>query len=153
MANYNYVCLIGNLTFDPELSYTPGAVAYCRLRMATNEVFFNKENEKVESVLFMDVTVWKKQAESCAKFLKKGSSVQVVGKLKLDEWLNEAGEKRKKMQVIARQVLFLGKSDMQKIDEQDEHRVSAEGAPEGTPPVEHDQPEEKKPIDEEDIPF
>lgn len=153
MANYNYVCLIGNLTFDPDLSYTPAGVAYCRLRMATNEVFVNKVGEKVESVLFMDVTVWKKQAESCAEFLKKGSSVMVTGKLKLDKWENDAGEKRQKMQVIARQVLFLGKSNIQKIDEEDEHRASAEGAPEGTPPVEHDQPEEKPEVKEEDIPF
>lgn len=153
MSNYNYVCLIGNLTFDPDLSYTPNGTAVTKMRIAVNEVWKDKDGKEVKDTLFIDVTVWKKQAVTVAEYLKKGSSCMVTGKLQLNKWETESGEKRSKIKVVARQVVFLGKSNQQKIDEQDEQRASAEGAPEGTPPVEEDQPEKPEPVKDEEIPF
>lgn len=153
MSNYNYVCLIGNLTFDPDLSYTPGGTAVVKLRMAVNETWLDKDGNQVKSVLYIDVTAWKKQAESTAQFMKKGSSVMVTGKLQLDQWENKEGQKRSKIKVVARQVIFLGKSDQQKIDEQDDKHAGPGNTPEGTPPVEADQPEESPPETDKEIPF
>lgn len=152
MPNYNYICLIGNLTYKPDLSYTPKGVAVCKLRMAVNKTWTNSEGEKVKDTLYIDVTVWKKQAENCATFLTKGSGVMVTGELKLEKWEAKEGGKRSKIKLIARQVLFIGKTNEQKIDEQDAARYGPENVPDGTPPAEADQPEDSKGQTDADVP-
>ena len=108
MSSYNKVILIGNLTRDVELTFPGEGKALGQFRLAVNEGYKNKAGEKVEEVCFVDVTVWGKQAESCAEYIEKGRLVLVEGKLKLDQWTNKEGEKRSKLKVVASQVQFLG---------------------------------------------
>ena len=108
MANLNKVFLIGRLTQDPELRYTPGGAAVTDLRMAVNRIFAGREGETKEETLFIDVTVWNRQAENCCQFLKKGRQVHVEGYLRTDSWDDRAtGEKRSKIKVVADNVQFL----------------------------------------------
>ena len=107
MANLNKVFLIGNLTADPELRYTPNGAAVADLRLAVNR-YFTSGDDKREETLFIDVVVWQKQAENCSQYLSKGRSVFVEGRLKLDTWENQQGEKRSKLRVRADRVQFLG---------------------------------------------
>ena len=123
------------------------------MRIAVNEAWLDKDGNEVKDTLFIDVTVWKKQAETCAKFLDKGSRCLVHGRLKYNKWETQDGVKRSKHLIIARQVVFLGKSSQEKIDEQDESKQSPQNTPNGTPPVEADQPESAPGPKDEEIPF
>ena len=108
MSTLNRVFLMGNLTRDPEVRYTPSGTAVGDLGLAVNETYKNKAGENVESTVFVDVEVWSRQAETCAEYLYKGSPVFVEGRLKLDQWENQQGEKRSKLRVRADRVQFLG---------------------------------------------
>jgi len=108
MASYNRVLLMGNLTRNPEIRYTPSGTAVADLGLAINENFKNKAGETVEQTCFVDVVVWGRQAETSAEFLQKGSPVFVEGRLQLDQWENQQGEKRSKLRVRADRVQFLG---------------------------------------------
>ena len=109
MAGYNRVILIGNLTNDPELRYTPQGTAVADLRLAVSEIRGSRGGDRKEETLFIDVTVWERQAETCSEYLAKGRTVLVEGRLALDEWQDkESGEKRRKIRVIANLVRFLG---------------------------------------------
>ncbi len=108
MASYNRVLLIGNLTRNPEIRYTPSGAAVADLGLAVNETFKNKAGETVEQVCFVDVVVWGRQAETASEYLHKGSPVFVEGRLQLDQWENQQGEKRSKLRVRADRVQFLG---------------------------------------------
>lgn len=108
MSTLNRVFLMGNLTRDPEVRYTPAGTAVGDLSLAINESYKNKAGEMVESTVFVDVEVWSRQAETCAEYLYKGSPVFVEGRLKLDQWTNQQGEKRSKLRVRADRVQFLG---------------------------------------------
>jgi len=94
MSTLNRVFLMGNLTRDPEVRYTPSGTAVGDIGLAVNETYKNKAGETVESAVFVDIEVWARQAETCAEYLYKGSSVLVEGRLKLDQWENQQGEKR-----------------------------------------------------------
>lgn len=153
MANFNYICLAGNLTHDPDLSYTPSGVAVCKIRLAVNETYKDKDDKEVKDTLFIDCTIWKKQAESTAKYLKKGSGALIAGKLKLNVWTSKDGDKHKKLFIVVTKIVFMAKSNVQKIDEQDEERTSPRNVPDGTPPVEADQDEHPLTESEEEIPI
>jgi single-strand DNA-binding protein len=99
---------MGNLTRNPEIRYTPSGTAVADLGLAINESFKNKAGETVEQTCFVDVVVWGRQAETSAEFLQKGSPVFVEGRLQLDQWENQQGEKRSKLRVRADRVQFLG---------------------------------------------
>ena len=108
MADLNKVFLMGRLTFDPELRYTPSGSAVSELRLAINRVWTGRDGERKEETLFIDVTVWDRQAENCCQYLKKGSQVHVEGALKMDTWDDKTtGEKRSKIKVQAERVQFL----------------------------------------------
>jgi single-strand DNA-binding protein len=108
MADLNKVFLMGRLTFDPELRYTPNGAAVVDLRMATSRTWTSKEGDRKEDTLFIDVTVWNRQAENCCQYLKKGSGIHVEGFLKMDSWDDKTtGEKRTKVKVEADRVQFL----------------------------------------------
>jgi single-strand DNA-binding protein len=109
MANLNKVFLIGNLTRDPELRYTPAGVAVANLGLAVNRRFRDKSGELKEDVCFLTVTVWDKQAEACCQYLKKGSPVFVEGVLQSRSWETNDGQKRSTIDVRAERVQFLGK--------------------------------------------
>ena len=107
MASYNRVMLMGNLTRNPELRYTPSGSAVADLGMAVNESFKNKSGETVEQTCFVDVVVWGRQAETASEYLQKGSPVFVEGRLQFDQWESQQGEKRSKLRVRAERVQFL----------------------------------------------
>jgi single-strand DNA-binding protein len=108
MANLNKVFLIGNLTKDPELRYTPQGTAVLNLRLAVNRRFRNKNQELKEEVCFITAVVWNKQAETCNQYLHKGSSVFIEGRLQSRSWEDNAGQKRSVIEVRAERVQFLG---------------------------------------------
>ncbi len=108
MASYNRVLLMGNLTRNPEIRYTPSGTAVADLGLAINENFKNKAGETVEQTCFVDVVVWGRQAETSAEYLHKGSPVFVEGRLQLDQWESQQGEKRSKLRVRADRIQFLG---------------------------------------------
>ena len=108
MADLNKVFLMGRLTFDPELRRTPTGTAVTELRMATSRSWTGRDGERREETLFIDVTVWDRQAENCCQYLRKGSGVHVEGFLKVDTWDDKTtGEKRSKIRVNADRVQFL----------------------------------------------
>jgi single-strand DNA-binding protein len=108
MADLNKVFLMGNLTFDPELRRTPSGTAVSELRLVTSRSWMSKDGERREEKLFIDVTVWDRQAENCCQYLRKGSPVHVEGSLKMDTWDDKStGEKRSKIRVHADRVQFL----------------------------------------------
>ena len=107
MASFNKVILMGNLTRDPELSYTSQGAAVCKLGLAVNRSYVTASGEKKEDPLFIDIVVWKKQGENCATFLKKGRSILIEGELRLDKWEKD-GQKHTRMKVIANRVQFIG---------------------------------------------
>lgn len=108
MADLNKVFLMGRLTFDPELRYTPSGSAVTDLRMATSRTWTGKDGDRKEETLFIDVTVWDRQAENCCQYLRKGSGVHIEGSLKMDTWDDKTtGEKRSKIRVQAERVQFL----------------------------------------------
>lgn len=108
MAAYNKVILMGNLTRDPELRYTPEGMALCNLDMAINSSY-RRGGDGREDTLFMRVVSFNKQAESAGQFLKKGSAVLVDGRLQERSWEAEDGSKRYRMEVIASVIQFLPK--------------------------------------------
>lgn len=108
MANFNKVLLIGNLTKDPELRYTPQGTAVVNLRLAVNRKFKDRNQELKEEVCFVTAVVWDKQAETCNQYLRKGSPLFVEGRLQSRSWEDNAGQKRNVIEVRAERVQFLG---------------------------------------------
>jgi single-strand DNA-binding protein len=108
MPDLNKVFLMGRLTFDPELRRTPSGTAVTELRMASSRSWSGRDGERREETLFIDVTVWDRQAETCCQYLRKGSSIHVEGYLRVDTWDDKTtGEKRSKIRVQADRVQFL----------------------------------------------
>ena len=108
MANYNKVILIGNLTRDPQLRYTPSQMAVCDFGLAMNRRWRTPEGEQREEVCFVDVTAWGKQAETLAKYVTKGRQLFVEGRLTFSQWDDKSGQKRSKLTVTVEQFQFLG---------------------------------------------
>src|SRR5580693_8959332 len=109
MASYNKVLLMGNLTRDPEVKYTPKGTALANLGISVNRVSTTETGEQKEEVTFVDVEVWGRQAETAGQYLAKGRPVFIEGRLKLDSWEDkESGQKRNKLKVVAERVQFLG---------------------------------------------
>jgi single-strand DNA-binding protein len=137
-ANLNKVFLMGNLTRDPELRYTPSGAAVCKLGLATNRRYRDRNSEEWrEEVCFVDITVWGKTGENCSQFLAKGNPILVEGRLNFRTWESE-GQKRSKLEVVAENVQFLSRP------------VAQEGIP-ATP--NDSKPNEIPGEDEESIPF
>ena len=107
MASFNRVILLGNMTRDPEVRYTPGGTAVCEVGLAVNDRRKGQDGEWIEETTFIDVTLWGKTAETCGQYLSKGSPILVEGRLKLDTWEQE-GAKRSKLRVIAERMQMVG---------------------------------------------
>jgi single-strand DNA-binding protein len=108
MSSYNRVVLMGNLTRDPEVKQVSAGNSLALFGLAMNETYRNPAGERVEKTCFVDVVAWGRQAEACEAFLKKGQAVLVEGRLQLDEWEGDKGEKRSKLKVKADAVRFIG---------------------------------------------
>ena len=108
MANLNKVMLIGNLTRDPELRYTPKGTAVADISLAINRVWNNDQGQKQEETTFVDVTLWGRQAELAQQYLTKGRGAYIEGRLQMDTWDDkETGKKRSKLKVVGETLQFL----------------------------------------------
>lgn len=109
MPNLNKVMLMGNLTRDPEIKYTPKGTAIAQIGLAVNRNFTLDTGEKREEVTFIDVEAYGKQAETIGEYCKKGRPLYVEGRLRLDSWDDKAsGQKRSKLKVVLESFQFLG---------------------------------------------
>ena len=104
----NKVFLMGNLTRDPELRYTPGGAAVCEFGIAINRSF-SSNNQTREEVCFVDIVVWGKTGELCQRYLNKGSQALIEGRLQYDQWEDKTtGKRSSRLRVIAENVQFVG---------------------------------------------
>lgn len=109
MASYNKVILMGNLTRDPELRVTPSGLQICKFSIAINRVFSTADGERREEVTYVDLDSFGKQADVISKYMTKGRSIMVEGRLKLDQWDDKnTGEKRSRLGVVVENFQFLG---------------------------------------------
>jgi single-strand DNA-binding protein len=109
MASFNKVILVGNLTRDPELRYTPKGTAIAKIGLAINRYWTTETGEKKEEVTFVDVDVFGRTAENVGQYMRKGRPMLVEGRLRLDQWDDkQTGQKRSRLGVVAESVQFLG---------------------------------------------
>ena len=109
MASLNKVLLMGNFTRDPELRYLPNNTAVVSFSLAVNEVYKDKDGNRVERADFIDCEAFAKTAENIGKFFAKGRPIFIEGRLRLDQWDDKAtGQKRSKLKVIAENFQFIG---------------------------------------------
>lgn len=155
MANFNKVMLMGNLTRDPEIRYTPKGTAVCEIGMAINRYFSGESGDKREETTFVDVTLWGRTAEIAQEYLKKGKPVFIEGRLQLDSWEDKtSGQKRSKLKVVAEGMQLVGsRGGSGGGGMPDEGEEAPRGRPAGgksSPPPRNAPPSEP---DEDDIPF
>lgn len=151
MASYNKVLLLGNLTRDPEVRYTPKGTAVTDLGIAVNRQYTLDTGEKREEVTFVDVTFWGRTAEVAAEYLRKGRSVFIEGRLQLDTWDDkQTGQKRSKLKVMGEAMQMLGSrpggsggGGGEEAEEGSRNRPSGRTAapPKNAPPAEPDEDE------------
>jgi single-strand DNA-binding protein len=153
MASFNKVILVGNLTRDPELRYTPKGTAIAKIGMAVNRVWTSETGEKKEEVTFVDVDVFGRTAENVAQYLRKGSPLLVEGRLRLDTWEDkQTNQKRSKLGVVAELIQFLGSP--RTAGEAPPAPAAAKPAAAGAAPAAAPAPEpEIAPAEEDDVPF
>ena len=110
MASFNKVILLGNLTRDPQVRYTPSGTAVAEIGLAVNRYWFDKQsNSRREETTFVDVTLWGRDAEVSGEYLAKGRPVLIEGRLQLDTWDDkQSGQKRSKLRVVAERMQMLG---------------------------------------------
>ena len=108
MANFNAVMVLGRLVSDPELKYSTNGIPVCNLRLATSKKFKKADGADGESTVFIDVNAWRRLAEICSQFLKKGREVFVSGELVQSRWVDPQGQKRSKIRITADTIQFLG---------------------------------------------
>jgi len=144
MANLNKVLLLGNVTRDPEVRYTPKGSAVCDLGVAVNRAYTTDSGEKREEVTFVDVTLWGRTAEVASEYLKKGRPVFVEGRLQMDTWDDkQTGQKRTRLRVVAENMQLLGGRSSGATEAAGETRPTS-------PPPKKSAPSEP---DEDEIPF
>ncbi len=107
MVNLNKVFLIGNLTKDPELRYTPQGTAVATLRIAVNRQYKDKGGQAQKDTCFLNIVVWSQMAEVCNQYLQKGKAVFVEGRMQSRSWQNNEGQNRSVLEVVATRVQFM----------------------------------------------
>ena len=112
MSDLNEVIVSGRLTRDSELRHTPAGTAVTDVIIASNRIW-SKDSDRQEETTFVDVTIWGKQAESLQEYLVKGRHVMVVGRLKLNKWETEEGDKRSKLTMVAEKINLLPVVDLE----------------------------------------
>jgi single-strand DNA-binding protein len=108
MASVNKVILVGNLGADPELRYTNTGTAVANLRIATNEQWTDKNGERQSRTEWHNIVAWGKLGEICGKYLKKGRSIYIEGRLQTRTWDDQSGQKRYTTEVVAQVMQMLG---------------------------------------------
>ena len=127
MASFNKVILMGNLTRDPELRYTPSGAPVCNFDLAMNRSYTTQGGEKRDEVCYMTVVVWGKQGEACGQFLEKGRQVYVEGELRHRSFENKEGKEQHVTEIVAQKVRFLGGSNNGKAKEEQPPQVDPDG--------------------------
>ena len=149
MASYNKVILVGNLTRDPELRYTPKGTAIAKIGLAVNRVWTSETGEKKEEVTFVDVDVFGRTAENVGQYMRKGRPILIEGRLRLDQWDDkQTGQKKSKLGVVAETVQFLGSPTGGESGTSTSRPARAAAPPAATEPIEGDAPPES-----DDVPF
>lgn len=108
MASFNRIVLMGNLTRDPQLSYTPANTAVCKFGLATNRSFKDRDGNAREEVCFVDCTLFGRGGEVFNQYMSKGRLVLVEGRLTLNQWTTSEGDKRSKHEVFVENFTFVG---------------------------------------------
>jgi single-strand DNA-binding protein len=155
MASFNRVILMGNLTRDPELRYTPKGTAIAKIGLAVNRQWRTESGETKEEVTFVDVDSFGRQAETIAQYMKKGSPILVEGRLRLDQWDDkQTGQKRSRLGVVLENFKFVGPANRGEGGGGGGRAVAPPSAPaavsDGGVPAEADIP---GPEAEDDVPF
>jgi len=154
MASFNKVILLGNLTRDPEVRYTPKGSAVCDLGIAVNRVYTTDSGEKREEVTYVDVVLWARLAEIAGEYLKKGRPVFIEGRLQMDTWDDKQnGQKRTKLRVVGESMQLLGSRPVgggAAAETAGEDRQTTAGGKASTPPPKSAGQTEP---DEDEIPF
>jgi single-strand DNA-binding protein len=147
MANFNKVLLIGRLTRDPQLSYTPSQTAVVDFGLAVNRKWTSRDGESREETCFVDCRAFGRQAENINKYLSKGRQLLVEGRLTFDSWTAQDGTKRSKHRVTVESFQFLGApADVNQQQQSDDEQVSQAGERSG-------EDSSATGIGENDIPF
>ncbi len=158
MASFNKVILIGNLTRDPELKYTPKGTAVAKIGLAVNRSWKSETGESREEVTFIDVDAFGRQAEIIGQYLKKGRPLMVEGRLRLDQWDDKTtGQKRSRLGVVLESFQFLdsgrggegggdgGGDYAPRPQQQRPSRPASPAAPASDPDL--------PPVEDDDVPF
>jgi len=151
---FNKVILLGNLTRDVELRYTPNGLAIAKFGLATNRVYTDPTTkEKKQEVMFIDINIFGRIAETTNQYLRKGSQVLVEGRLSLNQWTDQTGQKRSKHEIIAENVKFLGGRDnnSQPVQNTQQTQKQQPQNVQNVPVADNNIPDID--IDEENIPF
>lgn len=156
MPSFNKVILMGNLTRDPELRYTPKGTAVATVGLAINRKWKDESGHEKEEVTFVDVTGFGRTAEVMSQYLKKGAPLHVEGRLKLDQWDDrQTGQKKSKLGVVVESFQFLNSGSGQHEQQQERERPHFQSnlrsgrTPPAAPPPSDDMPPEP----EDDVPF
>lgn len=149
MASLNKVFLIGNLTKDPEVRYTPAGKAVGDLRMAVNRKFKTADGQERDETCFVGIVVWGRQAETCGEYLHKGSPVMVEGRLQYEEWEKD-GKKNNRLRVVAERVQFMGGPKSGEPRAARGSEGAKKGADAGVP---EEIAPDSAPVDEDNLPF
>ena len=161
MPNLNRVMLMGNLTRDPELRYTPNNTAVTSVGLAVNRRWRNQQGESQEETTFVDCEAWGRQAEVINEYMRKGKPIYIEGRLRLDQWQDRDGNNRSKLKIVVENFQFLdsraGDGGQRPATPAASAAASTRG---GTPEsatvsAEPQQPaaEPHQPVDDQDIPF
>lgn len=154
MASLNKVLLIGNLTRDPEVRYTPKGTAVADLGLAVSRTYKTESGETKEEVCFVTVVAWGRQAETAGEYLKKGSPIFVEGRLQYETW-EKNGEKRNTIKVNAERVQFLSRPPNAEYKEHAGAGTGAKSAAKSGGPAAAAaaEPQGGADLEEDDIPF
>ena len=173
MPNLNKVMLMGNITRDPEVRYTPKGTAVTDISLAVNRSYTLDDGERREETTFVDVTYWGRQAEVIGEYMKKGRPIYVEGRLQLDQWEDKnTGQNRSRLKIVGDNFQFLGGRDgnsgggggqqqqsappqQQSAPPQQQQQAPPQQQQQSSPPPQQQQPTGYEPIQDEDddIPF
>ena len=156
MASFNKVILAGNLTRDPELRYTPKGIAIAKLGLAINRTYTTESGEKREDTTFVDVDAFGRQAEVIGQYMRKGRSILIEGRLRLDQWEDKTThQKKSKLGVVLESFSFLdaGRAEGNATESNAARPApTPAAAPAPTPAPIAPEPE-MPPAEEDDVPF
>lgn len=146
MPNLNRVLLMGNLTRDPEMRYTPNNQAVCNIGIASNRQWRNQEGQKQEETTFVDCEAWGRAAEVINQYMRKGRPLFIEGRLKFDQWQDKDGGNRSKLKVVIEQFQFVDSN-------KDERGGNNATGFEQSAPAPATSQDRHEPVDESDLPF